>query len=204
MGKKYLCDLEVKGYVDFDGGIKDANGDFGSSGQYLQTSGSDVVWASYNLTSGSVDTAHLAADAVTGAKIEDDAVGQEHIADGAVSTSQIASYAIEAGHLANDAVTADKLAGWKTYNVTWGTTITNVTFPTADTLRIDHGLGTHFIIYSILDVSGTVAAEANAYVDVNHYADVYAKKINSNRTDFIFAADRTNGQVFKISLFGHP
>jgi hypothetical protein len=184
MGKKILTDLEVKGYIDVDGGIKDANGDFGSAGRYLQTNGSDVVWADYNL--------------------QDDAVTQAKIADGAVGTAQLASYAIEAGHLANDAVTADKLAGWKTYNVTWGTTITNVTFPTADTLRIDHGLGTHFIIYSILDVSGTVAAEANAYVDVNHYADVYAKKINSNRTDFIFAADRTNGQVFKISLFGHP
>ena len=177
MGKKYLCDLEVKGYIDVDGGIKDANGDYGNSGQYLQTSGSDVVWADVSSVS---------------------------LADGSIDTAKIASYAVNEGKLANDAVTADKLAGWKTYNVTWGTTITNVTFPTADTLRIDHGLGTHFIIYSILDVSGTVAAEANAYVDVNHYADVYAKKINSNRTDFIFAADRTNGQVFKISLFGHP
>lgn len=45
MGKKVLTDLEVKGYIDVDGGIKDANGDYGNSGQYLQTSGSDVVWA---------------------------------------------------------------------------------------------------------------------------------------------------------------
>ena len=45
MGKKYLCDLEVKGYIDLDGGIKDANSNFGNSGQYLQTNGSDVVWA---------------------------------------------------------------------------------------------------------------------------------------------------------------
>ena len=45
MGKKILTDLEVKGYIDVDGGIKDANGDFGNSGQYLQTNGSDVVWA---------------------------------------------------------------------------------------------------------------------------------------------------------------
>ena len=46
MGKKVLTDLEVKGYIDVDGGIKDANSSFGSSGQYLQTNGSDVVWAS--------------------------------------------------------------------------------------------------------------------------------------------------------------
>ena len=207
MGKKVLTDLEVKGYIDVDGGIKDANGDYGSSGQYLQTNGSDVVWASYNLTSGAVDTAHLAADAVTGAKIEDDAVGNEHIANGAVSTPQIASYAVGAAELASDAVTVDKLAGWKTYNVTWGTEITNVTFPSDDVLRIDHGLGTHFIIYSILDVSGDVAdlgGETNVYLDVNHYAQVYARKVNSNRTEFVFNGDRTDGQVFKVSLFGHP
>jgi len=45
MGKKYLCDLEVKGYIDVDGGLKDANGDHGNAGQFLQTNGSDVVWA---------------------------------------------------------------------------------------------------------------------------------------------------------------
>ena len=46
MGKKYLCDLEVKGYIDVDGGLKDSGGDMGNSGQFLQTSGTDVNWAS--------------------------------------------------------------------------------------------------------------------------------------------------------------
>ena len=45
MGKKYLCDLEIKGYIDVDGGIKDSGGDMGNSGQFLQTTGSDVNWA---------------------------------------------------------------------------------------------------------------------------------------------------------------
>jgi hypothetical protein len=45
MGKKYLCDLEVSGYIDVDGGIKDSGGDMGNSGQFLQTSGTDVNWA---------------------------------------------------------------------------------------------------------------------------------------------------------------
>jgi hypothetical protein len=49
-GKKILTDLEVKGYIDIDGGIKDANGDYGNAGQYLQTSGSDVVWATVSAT----------------------------------------------------------------------------------------------------------------------------------------------------------
>ena len=46
MGKKYLCDLEVSGYIDVDGGLKDSGGDMGNSGQFLQTTGSDVNWAS--------------------------------------------------------------------------------------------------------------------------------------------------------------
>jgi hypothetical protein len=45
MAKKVLTDLEVKGYIDVDGGIKDSGGDMGNSGQFLQTTGSDVNWA---------------------------------------------------------------------------------------------------------------------------------------------------------------
>jgi hypothetical protein len=46
MGKKVLTNLEVTGYIDVDGGIKDANSSFGTAGHFLQTNGSDVVWAS--------------------------------------------------------------------------------------------------------------------------------------------------------------
>jgi hypothetical protein len=46
MGKQVLTDLEVKGYIDVDGGIKDRDSTFGNSGQFLQTNGSDVVWGS--------------------------------------------------------------------------------------------------------------------------------------------------------------
>ena len=187
MGKKVLTNLEVKGFIDVDGGIKDANSDYGTSGQFLQTTGSDVVWAG-----------------VSTGTIADDAVTQDKIADAAVSSSQIASYAVSAAKIANNAVTGDKLAGWKTYNVVWGTTQAGVAFQSATTLRITHSLNTHFIIHSILDVSGTLTGVTNAYVDVNHSAEVYARKVNSNATDFIFNGDRTNGQVFKFSLFGHP
>ena len=46
MGKKILTNLEVKGYIDVDGGIKDANSNFGSSGQVLKSGGTGVVnWA---------------------------------------------------------------------------------------------------------------------------------------------------------------
>jgi hypothetical protein len=52
MGKQILTDLEVKGYIDVDGGIKDSGGDMGNSGQFLQTTGSDVNWASAPGSSG--------------------------------------------------------------------------------------------------------------------------------------------------------
>ena len=49
---------------------------------------------------GSIDTAHLANDAITGAKIADDAIDSEHLVDGSVDNA----------HLADDAVGADELA----------------------------------------------------------------------------------------------
>ena len=50
---------------------------------------------------GSIDTAHLAADAVTGAKIADDAIDSEHYTDAS----------IDAAHIASNAVTLAKMAG---------------------------------------------------------------------------------------------
>jgi hypothetical protein len=175
------------GAAEFDGGIKDANGNLGTSGQFLQTNGSDVVWA--NVSTGT---------------IADDAVTQAKIADGSVGTSQLVSYSVSSGKIANNAVTGDKLAGWRTYTVVWGTAQTGITFVSATQLRIEHGLGTYFIIHSILDVSGTITGEGtNVYIDVNHSADVYAKYVNSNTTEFVFNGDRTNGQTFRFAMLGN-
>ena len=68
-----------------------------------------------------VDTAQLAADAVTGDKIEDSAVDTEHIATSAVETAKINADAVtnakiadgqvDTEHLADDAVNSDELAG---------------------------------------------------------------------------------------------
>ena len=46
---------------------------------------------SEHYTDGSIDTAHIAADAVTGAKIADDAINSEHYTDGSIDTAHIAS-----------------------------------------------------------------------------------------------------------------
>ena len=63
----------------------------------------DVTLASsgaMTIGSGVVETAMLAADAVTGAKIADDAIDSEHLADGSIDTA----------HIANGQVTFAKLA----------------------------------------------------------------------------------------------
>ena len=56
---------------------------------------------SEHYTDGSIDTAHIAADAVTGAKIADDAIDSEHYTDGSIDTA----------HIGNAQVTGPKLGG---------------------------------------------------------------------------------------------
>ena len=56
---------------------------------------------------GSIDSVHLAADVVTGAKIADDAIDSEHYTDGSIDTD----------HLADDAVTLAKMASGTDGNI---------------------------------------------------------------------------------------
>jgi hypothetical protein len=53
-----------------------------------------------------IDTAQLAADAVTGAKIADDSIDSEHFVDGGIDTAHIADDAVTAAKLDNTGVSA--------------------------------------------------------------------------------------------------
>ena len=53
---------------------------------------------------GSIDTVHLSADAVTGAKIADDAVDSEHYTDGSIDNAHIADDAIDSEHYADGSI----------------------------------------------------------------------------------------------------
>jgi hypothetical protein len=55
---------------------------------------------------GSIDSAHLAADVVTGAKIADDAIDSEHYTDGSIDTDHLADNAITAAKLPDNVITA--------------------------------------------------------------------------------------------------
>ena len=59
---------------------------------------------------GSIDTVHLSADAVTGAKIADDAIDSEHYTDGSIDAAHIASSAVTTVKINADAVTGAKIA----------------------------------------------------------------------------------------------
>lgn len=63
------------------------------------------------LDTGVVDTAQLAADCVTGAKIADDQIDSEHYVAGSIDNEHLADNAVDTEELANDAVTAAKIAG---------------------------------------------------------------------------------------------
>ena len=82
---------------------------------YQRASGAALKIADESIDSdaygdGSIDTAHLAADAVTGAKIADDALDSEHYTDGSIDAAHLASSAVTTAKINADAVTGAKIA----------------------------------------------------------------------------------------------
>ena len=60
---------------------------------------------------GSIDHVHLANDAVDGDNISDDAINSEHYVDGSIDTAHIADDQVTQAKIANNAVGLDELAG---------------------------------------------------------------------------------------------
>jgi hypothetical protein len=58
---------------------------------------------------GSIDTAHIAADAITEAKIADDAINSEHYTDGSIDTAHIADVNVTQGKIADQAINEAKM-----------------------------------------------------------------------------------------------
>ena len=59
------------------------------------------------IASGSVETAMIAADAITGAKIADDAIDSEHYTDGSIDTAHIAADAVTAAKIGDDVIDSE-------------------------------------------------------------------------------------------------
>ena len=64
---------------------------------------------SNHYVAGSIDNEHLAADSVTGAKIADDTINSEHYVAGSIDTEHVADSHVTTAKLANNAVTTVKI-----------------------------------------------------------------------------------------------
>ena len=67
----------------------------------------DDALDSEHYTDGSIDTAHLAADVITGAKIADDALDSEHYTDGSIDTAHLAADVVTGAKIADDALDSE-------------------------------------------------------------------------------------------------
>ena len=131
---------------------------------------------------GSIDTAHLANDAITGAKIADDAIDSEHLVDGSVDNAHLADDAVGADELAADAVvnasvaSGAAIAGTKIAPDFGSQAIATTSSITGGTLVGTHGrapTNTQGGSYTLVlgDAGKVVKAAGNVTLDQNVFAD---------------------------------
>ena len=131
---------------------------------------------------GSIDTAHLANDAITGAKIADDAIDSEHLVDGSVDNAHLADDAVGADELAADAVvnasvaSGAAIAGTKISPDFGSQAVATTGSITGGTLVGAHGrapTNTQGSTYTLVlaDAGKVVKAAGNVTLDQNVFAD---------------------------------
>ena len=112
---------------------------------------------------GSIDTAHLAADAITGAKIADDAINSEHYTDGSIDTAHIADGQVTVGKLATAVFT--------------GATDIGAAIVDADLFLMDDGAGgtirktTAARIKTYAGGAATIGALTDVSMDITNFVD---------------------------------
>ena len=85
-----------------------------------------------------VQTANIAADAITAAKIVDDAIDSEHYTDGSIDTAHIAADAITAGKIADGSITVGKIGADAVTAAKIGDNVINSEHYAADSIDEEH------------------------------------------------------------------
>ena len=85
-----------------------------------------------------VQTANIAADAITAAKIADDAIDSEHYTDGSIDTAHIAADAITAGKIADGSITVGKIGADAVTAAKIGDNVINSEHYAADSIDEEH------------------------------------------------------------------
>ena len=146
----------------------------------------DDALDSEHYTDGSIDTAHLAADVITGAKIADDAVDSEHYVDGSIDTA----------HLAADVVTGAKIADAALDSEHY----------TDGTIDAAH-LASSAVTTAKIDADAVTGAKiADDALDSEHYTDgsIDTAHIADNQVTLAKLSDGTQGGVLYYGASGAP
>jgi len=130
---------------------------------------------------GSIDTAHLAADAITGAKIADDAINSEHYTDGSIDTAHIADGQITVGKLATAVFT--------------GATDIGAAIVDADLFLMDDGAGGTIRKTTASRLKTYAAFNADAAQVFNESSADVDFRVESNGNDHMLFVDGGNDHV---------
>ena len=179
----------------------------------------DVTLASsgaITIASGSVETAMIAADAITSAKIADDAINSEHYTDGSIDTAHIANSQITVAKMAANSVDSDQYvdgsidtAHIANLQITTGLIAADAI--TADKIADDVVNSEHYAAGSIdtehiADSQVTVAKMADNSIDSDQYVDgsIDTAHISDNAVTLAKMAGIARGKFIIGDASGNP
>ena len=133
---------------------------------------------------GSIDTDHIAADAVTGAKIADDAINSEHYTDGSIDTAHVADSQIT---LAKTSAVGEIVA-WVNFNGD-GTVSINANGNVSSIT--DNGVGNYTVNFTSNISDGNYAVSGTANRNNGSNKDLYLSPASTNVGDVtVFGNDQ--------------
>ncbi len=146
----------------------------------------DDALDSEHYTDGSIDTAHLAADVITGAKIADDAVDSEHYVDGSIDTAHLAADVVTGAKIADDALDSEHY--------------------TDGSIDAAH-LASSAVTTAKIDGDAVTGAKiADDAIDSEHYTDgsIDTAHIADNQVTLAKLSDGTQGGILYYASGGAP